>query len=115
MYLINNFLIMLQEWYRVEYNGSVAFADSPIPDKVWGYFECPVWPELGSGDEESLVYDEVDTARGSSSKYGSMRESGKLWVGCALPRIICCSGPGDPDEQTRKNHCAQAFVLSIAK
>ena len=83
----DKFLIMIQEWYRGEYSGRVAFADSPIPDKVWGGFECPAWPELGSGGESSLVYDEVTAAGGSSSKYGSMGESGKLLVVCNLLRI----------------------------
>ena len=88
----DKFLIMIQEWYRVEYySGREAFADSPILDKVWGGFECPSWPEIGSGSESSLVYDEVAAAGGSSSKYGSMGESGKLRVVCNMLRIRCCS------------------------
>ena len=70
---------MAQGLYEVEYNGRVAFADSPVPERVTGYFECPAWSGQGPGSERCLVYDDAQPTEFTEEKpmYASMDDSGK--------------------------------------
>ena len=65
--------------FAVQYDGRSALFDSPLPTKISGDFECPLWVAPGSADKDRLVYDEEETACGARFVYGAMADRGKFY------------------------------------
>ena len=61
----------------MEYNGRTPLFDSPVPKAITGRFEYPVWIQPNPADKDIFIYDEMLTANGFQSVYGSLSDPGK--------------------------------------
>ncbi len=67
----------MQAIYDVEYNGRTPLFDSPVPKAITGRFEYPARIQPNPTDKEVFIYDEMLTASGFQSVYGSLSDPGK--------------------------------------